>query len=79
MKPNPEIVHTAVSALHVDPRCTLFVGDAPSDVLAARRAGVRGIGYVKAPARRAHLFSAGAEIVIDGMGDMARAIMDAAL
>lgn len=39
-KPNPYNVHVALDELDVEPGNTLFVGDRPVDVEAARRAGV---------------------------------------
>jgi phosphoglycolate phosphatase len=39
-KPDPQPLHFACSALHVDPQQTLMVGDSLNDVLAARAAGI---------------------------------------
>lgn len=74
MKPHPALVDAAVSALGVAHRTALFVGDSTTDMEAACRAGVRGIGYAKAPERRARLAEAGASGVIDGMSELAYAL-----
>jgi 2-phosphoglycolate phosphatase len=40
-KPNPDVIFTALKALDADPAGCLMVGDAASDMEAARRAGVK--------------------------------------
>jgi HAD superfamily hydrolase (TIGR01509 family) len=74
MKPHPALVEAATSALGVLPGSALFVGDSTTDMEAACRAGVRGIGYAKSPERRLRLASAGAADVIDSMGELAHAL-----
>lgn len=43
-KPDPESVREAIRRLEVDPAATLFVGDGPNDVRAARGAGAIAVG-----------------------------------
>ena len=43
-KPDPDIVHAALSLARAQPREAIFIGDTPYDLLAATRAGVRFIG-----------------------------------
>jgi HAD superfamily hydrolase (TIGR01549 family) len=74
MKPHPALVDAAVSALGVASETALFVGDSTTDMEAAQRAGVRGIGYAKAPERRSGLAEAGAAEVIDSMSELAHAL-----
>jgi HAD superfamily hydrolase (TIGR01509 family) len=74
MKPHPALVEAAVSALGIPPRTALFVGDSTTDMQAACRAGVRGIGYAKTPQRRSGLVEAGASAVIDSMSELAHAL-----
>ena len=42
-KPNPGMIVRAMAELSLDPDRTVVVGDKPSDLEAARRAGVRGV------------------------------------
>jgi len=39
-KPNPDMLNKCVKALHVKKSETIFVGDAPADVIAAKRANI---------------------------------------
>jgi HAD superfamily hydrolase (TIGR01548 family) len=70
LKPHPYLLHRAADAL--DPggrRLAAYVGDAPDDVIAARRAdGVRpwqAIALANTPAQRAYYLSLGADVVLD--------------
>ncbi len=40
-KPAPDVIHRGIEALGAKPEDCLMVGDAPSDILAGRRAGVK--------------------------------------
>jgi D-glycero-D-manno-heptose 1,7-bisphosphate phosphatase len=44
-KPNPGMILRALHEHDLDPRCCLLVGDQPSDMEAARRAGMPGLRY----------------------------------
>lgn len=74
MKPNPRIVLAAVAALGVGSDACLFVGDSTTDMKSSRRAGTRGVGYAKSADRKAGLAAAGAEFIIDSMGELLDAI-----
>jgi phosphoglycolate phosphatase len=56
-KPEPDVIHASIRALGARPEECLFVGDAPADMEAGRRAGVRtcavryGYGNVEQMAR----------------------------
>jgi D-glycero-D-manno-heptose 1,7-bisphosphate phosphatase len=41
-KPNPGMILRAIAEWNIDPARALMIGDKPSDIEAARRAGVRG-------------------------------------
>jgi len=45
-KPAPDMLRLVMERLQADPDQTIFVGDAPSDMTAAARAGVRGVGIL---------------------------------
>ncbi len=44
-KPNPGLILRAIADLGVDPGASFLIGDKPSDLEAARRAGVRGYAF----------------------------------
>ncbi|MFD6434142.1 HAD family hydrolase [Streptomyces venezuelae] len=74
LKPDPDCVERALRALGADPRATLMIGDAPSDYVAARQAGVRFLGYARNE-RKAHLLrDAGAEHLVDSLERLSRVV-----
>jgi HAD superfamily hydrolase (TIGR01509 family) len=74
MKPHPEPVLRAVSALNVEPQTCVLVGDSPNDIHATRNAGTRSVGYANKPGKRRLLVQAGADVVIDSMVRLATAL-----
>jgi beta-phosphoglucomutase-like phosphatase (HAD superfamily) len=72
MKPSPESLLRAATALGVAPADGIFIGDSITDVKAAQTAAMPCIGYAKRPARHRELRGAGASLVVDSMGDVAR-------
>ncbi|MCX2730361.1 HAD-IA family hydrolase [Saccharopolyspora sp. NFXS83] len=73
MKPNPDPLRRAASALNVPIRRCVMVGDAISDIVAANRAGASSIGYARNddPLR---FTRAGADVVIRTMSTLSSAI-----
>ncbi|MEU6991690.1 HAD-IA family hydrolase [Streptomyces sp. NPDC046465] len=47
LKPHPSVLLRALTAMGADPSETVMVGDAPSDYLAARAAGVAFLGFAR--------------------------------
>ncbi|GAA2218135.1 hypothetical protein GCM10010429_49760 [Micromonospora olivasterospora] len=78
MKPNPEPILQAVRAVGEPPTRCLLVGDSLSDIDGARAAGVRVVGYANRPAKVETFRSAGADVVITGMGEVAGVLMERA-
>jgi phosphoglycolate phosphatase-like HAD superfamily hydrolase len=76
LKPSPYLVGTALAALGAAPAEASLVGDLSTDVRAARRAGVRPIGYARKPGERATLRQAGAQAVISDLADLAAALLE---
>ncbi|WP_416903040.1 HAD family hydrolase [Micromonospora echinospora] len=75
MKANPEPVLQAVRAVgELSNRCVL-VGDSLSDIDGARAAGVRVIGYANRPTKIKAFRTAGADLVITSMGEIAAALI----
>lgn len=75
LKPSPHLVAEAMRALDADadPAAYVLVGDSVSDVVAAREAGIRSIGYANADGKRRVLSDAGAAIVVDNMATLSQA------
>lgn len=71
LKPHPRPVRCAVEQLGMQPSECALVGDSHTDVVAAHAVGVRVIGYAKTPERRPRLIAAGADAVVEDMGDIA--------
>jgi HAD superfamily hydrolase (TIGR01509 family) len=69
MKPNPAPVLAALDELAADPGACVMVGDSPSDIDAARAAGVAAIGYANKPGKRTRL--AKADVLMDSMAELA--------
>lgn len=67
LKPDPDCLNRALDALGADPAGTLMIGDTPSDLLAARNAGVSFLGYARDAGRAGRLRGAGAEAVVESL------------
>ncbi len=72
MKPDSRIVLDAVRAVGSKPAACLLVGDSMSDIVAARAAGVRIVGYANRPSKV--LPFAAADAVITTMADLVKAL-----
>jgi HAD superfamily hydrolase (TIGR01509 family) len=69
-KPEPDIVARALSESGTDPGRAVMVGDAVWDMIAARRAGIRGIGLLSGGIAEAELRDSGAIEIYDDPADM---------
>jgi AHBA synthesis associated protein len=63
-KPAPDIALRALELLGTPPEAAAMVGDAPADILCARRAGVAAIAATWATVDEAGLLGAGPEVVL---------------
>lgn len=78
-KPHPAGIRLALDRLGVAPAAAAYVGDAPSDVEAARRAGVRAWGAAWGRVHpREELLAAGPDLVLERPADLARLLTGAA-
>ncbi|MFY1625109.1 HAD family hydrolase [Micromonospora sp. WMMD735] len=75
MKPNPEPILQAVRSLGELPARCVLIGDSISDIEGARAAGVAVIGYANQPSKVEAFGSAGADVVITSMGELAAALI----
>ncbi|MET8078792.1 HAD family hydrolase [Streptomyces sp. NPDC005303] len=67
MKPNPHCLEEAIKAMGAVPSGTLMIGDATTDLDAARQAGVAFLGYARNEDKERFLRDAGAEVVVSSM------------
>lgn len=64
MKPNPYCLEEAIKAMGAVPAATLMIGDAATDLEAARLAGVEFLGYARNEDKERTLRQAGAAVVV---------------
>lgn len=64
LKPDPHCLNRALSATGASPSAALMIGDTPSDLEAAERAGVPFLGYARNEQKAKLLRQAGAEVVV---------------
>ncbi|MFH8889271.1 HAD family hydrolase [Streptomyces sp. NPDC017949] len=74
MKPAPYPLLTAAKALGVDPAEAVLIGDAVTDIEAARAATARSIGFANKPPKWSTLSDAGADVVVVDMQAVADAL-----
>ena len=71
VKPAPDMLWLVMERLQALPEQTVFVGDAPSDMAAAARAGVRGVGLLAGGGSPGELLAAGAWQIQAALPDLA--------
>ncbi|WP_051722988.1 HAD family hydrolase [Streptomyces albus] len=74
LKPDPDCLHRALRSTGHDAAMALMIGDSTADLLAARAAGVRFLGYARDEAHRRRLLDAGAELVVTSYRDVLAAL-----
>ncbi|MGW2777820.1 HAD family hydrolase [Streptomyces olivaceoviridis] len=67
LKPDPHCLNRALSAMGAAPSAALMIGDSPSDLTAARDAGVPFLGYARNEQKGKLLREAGAECVVGSL------------
>lgn len=76
MKPNPDPILRAVRAIGADSKDCLLVGDSLSDISSAHASGVFVVGYANRPHKAEAFRLAGADMVIESMGEIVDALID---
>ncbi|KFG72136.1 HAD family hydrolase [Streptomyces mutabilis] len=76
LKPDPYCLDRALSAMGAAPGLALMVGDTPSDLTAARRAGVPFLGYARNEEKAKLLRQAGAETVVHSLEPVLRLVWE---
>ncbi|WP_344320657.1 HAD-IA family hydrolase [Streptomyces macrosporus] len=74
LKPHPHCVLRALESTGTEARDALMIGDTPSDLAAAREAGVPFVGYACNADRAGTLRDAGAEHVVTSLQDVLAAV-----
>ncbi|WP_229886972.1 HAD family hydrolase [Streptomyces subrutilus] len=75
MKPAPHPVLAAANALGVEPAEAVLVGDAVTDVEAAKAAGARSIGFANKLPKWSALADAGADVIVSDMQAVADSLI----
>ncbi|MFB7498942.1 HAD family hydrolase [Streptomyces sp. NPDC056161] len=76
LKPDPHCLNRALNAMGAAPSSSLMIGDTPTDLIAANRAGVPFLGYARNYRKEKLLRAAGATAVVDSLStvlDLVRA------
>ncbi|MEU3094999.1 HAD-IA family hydrolase [Streptomyces sp. NPDC006967] len=76
LKPHPHCIHRALNAIGAAPATALMIGDTPSDLLAARAAGVPFLGYARNDRKSKLLSDAGATTVVDSLEPVLRLVRE---
>lgn len=74
-KPDPDMVLKAMKETHAPPETTVMIGDTTFDMEMAKNAGVKSVGVSWGYHHPDELYSAGAEIVVDGLKDFSEVLM----
>ncbi|MFJ4282833.1 HAD family hydrolase [Streptomyces massasporeus] len=72
LKPHPHCLNRALRAMGAAPGEALMIGDAPTDLEAAERAGVPFLGYARNDRKAKLLLEAGAESVVSSLETLLR-------
>ena len=70
LKPHPYLLEQAIKALSADPADCTMIGDSPSDIEAARRAGTAAVALVNKPGKQAGLAEMKPDALIFGMSEL---------
>ncbi|GAA3372807.1 HAD family hydrolase [Streptomyces sannanensis] len=76
MKPDPASLLQVLDTAGVAPEHGLMIGDALTDLQAARAVGATFVGYHRKPSKRGLLAEAGADFVVDGVEELAAAVSE---
>ena len=71
LKPSPFLIEQAASKLDTPASACVVVGDSPTDIQSAQRAGALSIGYAQTASSRERLTAAGADATVLSMADLA--------
>lgn len=69
-KPAPDILLECLRRLDRGPQRSVYIGDSPIDIIAAKAAGVRSIGVLSGASDRASLEEVEPELILDHVGQL---------
>lgn len=75
LKPSPVMIQRALSALSVEPRDAVYVGDSPADIQAAKNAGVLSVAIARGPIQAERLRREGPDRMFAGLDEMTRFLL----
>jgi beta-phosphoglucomutase-like phosphatase (HAD superfamily) len=75
LKPSPHPILEAIRLMGADSQGCTLVGDNPADIVSAKAAGIRSIGYANKPGKLEKLTAKGADVVITTMEELASTIL----
>lgn len=79
MKPHPDSLRRAITALGAEPEHCALIGDAVTAVQASRTIGVHAIGFAKKTRRGQELAAAGADAILDSISALVTAVQGCSL
>ncbi|MFH8221373.1 HAD family hydrolase [Streptomyces sp. NPDC018057] len=74
LKPHPHCLQRALNAMGAAPAAALMIGDTPTDLRAAERAGVPFLGYARDPGKSKILAAAGARMIVHSLDTLLTAL-----
>ncbi|EYT79047.1 HAD family hydrolase, partial [Streptomyces sp. Tu 6176] len=77
LKPHPHCLQRALNAMGAAPAAALMIGDTPTDLRAAERAGVPFLGYAGTPRKGRILAEAGARMIVHSLDTLLTALRPA--
>lgn len=72
LKPAPDLLEAAMTAVCAQPGTSVFIGDSVSDIRAGQQLGVRVIGLANRPPKRDLFRTAGSDAIIDTLYELVR-------
>lgn len=69
-KPAPDVLIECLRRLGSQSERSVYVGDSPIDIIAAKSAGVRSIGVLSGASDRASMDEAGPELILEHVGEL---------
>jgi len=76
LKPSPRPILEAIRLMNADSQGCALVGDTPADIVSAKAASIRSIGYANKPGKREKLTAQGADVVITTMEELASTLLE---
>jgi pyrophosphatase PpaX len=76
LKPSPFMIEKTLNALGLAPASSVYVGDSPADIQAAKNAGVSAIALARGPIQVKRLKAEGPDYIFSGLDQVADFLVD---